>query len=98
VVGNIFHEMFDPTDAAHKLLEGTTASGYSWQDYYLSLQGMAMGEALANGSLAIENGGNYIRLALAQPYAGTEDDSWRAAGTDWWPSKIWEGLLISLFK
>jgi hypothetical protein len=94
LLGDFYHEGLDPLEGFRTLHNGY--SGTSLEDHYLAMRGMSIGMMLANGTLPIEQAGSYMRTALASPYPA--DNGVRALGTSWWPSKIWEGLLISIFK
>jgi len=91
--GNIYHELLDPLEAFRTINRGGL-SGISWEDYHLAHAGAAMGKYLAEGTLPIEKAGHYMRAALSTEYPGTGDNLDRSLGTWWWPSKIWERVVI----
>jgi RHS repeat-associated protein len=94
IAGNGGHEMFDPGEAFRKLKTGN--SGMSWEDYCLALTGMSLGQKLATGAVSIEQADDWMRGALSTEYPGKIDDSWRATGIEWWPSKIWERAVTTV--
>ncbi len=70
----------------------------SWEDYHLAYAGMVMGQFLANGTIPIESADDYMRLALSTEFPGTKDDWQRSLGTGWWPGKVWEAAVTTVYQ
>jgi RHS repeat-associated protein len=92
LVANVVHEMADPTEA----LKTPQERGTSWEDYFLSLKGMEMGQMLRSGELTVDQAGGWMRANLSAP-AGPAYDFWKSTGTNWWPS-VWMQRAVDLFR
>ena len=91
VVGNIIHEMADPTEA----LKAPEKRGTSWEDYFLSLKGLQMGLMLRSGELTVDQASGWMRATLSAS-AGPLYDTYKSLGTSWWPS-VWMQQAVDLF-
>ncbi|MFZ1630791.1 MAG: hypothetical protein WAV70_17920 [Anaerolineae bacterium] len=89
---NDLHEGWDPSEALKTLQE----RGTSWEDYFLSLKGLEMGQMLRSGALTVDQAGSWMQTNLNAP-AGPAYDFWKSTGTGWWPS-VWMQHAVDLFR
>lgn len=92
LVANVVHEMADPSEA----LKAPQERGTSWEDYFLSLKGLEMGQMLRSGALTVDQAGSWMQANLSAP-AGPGYDFWKSTGTGWWPS-VWMQHAVDLFR
>jgi hypothetical protein len=95
--GNVFHEFLDPSEAFRTLARGGI-TGATWEDYHLAYTGMVTGMFLENGTIPIEDADDFMRLALSTEFPGTKDDWQRSLGATWWPSRVWESAVTTVYQ
>ncbi|MGB2770691.1 MAG: RHS repeat-associated core domain-containing protein, partial [Anaerolineae bacterium] len=92
LVANVVHEMADPSEA----LKPPQERGTSWEDYFLSLKGLEMGQMLHSGALTVDQAGSWMQANLSAPVEPAYD-FWKSTGTGWWPS-VWMQQAVDLFR